>query len=287
MNIIKILGVTMCCLLLAGCGKVLNQKQLLDYANEHYGDSIIVSEMSSDESEKLYLQDKEYEFEYYVVSKMSDIIIDGSSFGTQPIEESNFNKKYIECFTEKYKNQIEDIQTQYNCTIEISKNYTDDMMETLINISTNDENYKEAAKELNKYIKEYDTRNFFEKGKITLTQNEKFVGIYMIKEDKFRNADEVDTEQALYNAWSIMKYDKDVNINSAEDLTFLYSETMDIDKVYETFGLGNGTLEQNITDSSESLESATVWHYSFENEEWIVTSCFVGPYGNWYVKKIG
>ena len=80
-------GIVLICfaaLLLGGCGKVRSPKLLARQAKSTYGSCTVVSTTQTDKMTKVVLRDKLQDFEYSIWSQMSEIWVDGTSFGSLP-----------------------------------------------------------------------------------------------------------------------------------------------------------------------------------------------------------
>lgn len=86
-------GIILICfaaLLLGGCGKVRSPKSLARQAKSTYGPCTVVSTTKTDKMTKVVLRDKLQDFEYSIWSEMSEIWIDGTSFGSLPGTHDDF-----------------------------------------------------------------------------------------------------------------------------------------------------------------------------------------------------
>lgn len=276
--------VSIICMTITGCGKVADKDDLLSYASEKYGKCSVIDEETSDKECTIVLEDEEYGFEYLLSSSMDKIMIDGADFGSTPTVKSDFTENYLQYFTENFDQQIRAVENNYDCVIEINKYYDAELDEDiLLYLSADTGNYKDALNLLCAYIKDYDTRRFLKNGVLYIKQNDECIGKYFLKDEIYKDIAECDIEWALSRAFEIMKNNQDVDIDKADELTFLYSEVLDVNDIY---GIQNETLAYRMDDTPESLKSTTVWHYSYQDEEWIIADCIVQPYGNLYVHKL-
>ena len=75
---------TLVVLYLGGCSakkenvKLKNQKEIIQYASNKYGEVIYISKETNDDLIKYSLQDKEYKFNYECTSSIEQFCIDGS-----------------------------------------------------------------------------------------------------------------------------------------------------------------------------------------------------------------
>lgn len=267
-----------------GCGNLSSKNELIDYANKNYGECVFLEEDLLEDERILTLKDKEYNFEYSISSYMGEFILDSTYFGSTPDIMSTFTEGYLMFFYETYKNTLNKIENENNCVIEINEFYNPkNNGDVLIYLYVNTNNYKEISELLCKFIKEYDTRDYFNKGIIYIQKNNECIGEFILKEEIYKNKQECNTEWALSSAYNIMKYYLEIKIRDSSELKFLYSEVLDVKDVY---GINDETLAYRLGDTNESLKNTTVWHYIYKNEEWIIADCLVEPYGHLYVYKL-
>lgn len=280
MLIMIIISVALC-----GCGELSTKQDLLEYSEENYGKCKLISSSESEDENTVIVEDDEYEFEYETSSYMDKITVDGSYFGSLPSTKSTFIYEYLKCFENKHKNKLEKIKDKYECNIEINKNFNPKIEnDVIIYVYSNKNKYNDIIKNISKYIKEFDTREYLADGIIYIEKDNEFVGQYSLKEQKYQSKSDYEQEWALNNAAQIMEYDFNLNITDINELEFLYSETVDVKDIY---GIEDKELSYRLDkDTDESLKHTKVWHYEYKNDEWIIADCIVKPYGHLYVTKL-
>lgn len=152
-------GISVCALmlLLTGCGWVKSPDALYRQAKNIHGDCTVVSKTKSNDFSQVVLHDTLQDFDYEVTSSMSDISIDGSSFGSVPGTSDSFEKRLRENTTAKAGSEITAICAAYGVNHEIS---TDEHMPQLISIYSDDEeNAKKAALECARVIQNENKAN--------------------------------------------------------------------------------------------------------------------------------
>lgn len=83
-------------LLTSGCRKIKSGNDLYKWAKDKYGDCTIVSMEETEDKTEVVLHDTLQAFDYKVISSMSEILIDGSSFGSLPDVSDTFEKELRE-----------------------------------------------------------------------------------------------------------------------------------------------------------------------------------------------
>ena len=110
-------------LVLSGCGKVRSVNSLYSEAKRNHGDCTIVSKSTSDEKTVVVLHDKLQDFDYKVSSYMSDIVIDGASFGSLPSDSDTFGIELRKKVLENKKAELDEICKKYNSHYELDENF--------------------------------------------------------------------------------------------------------------------------------------------------------------------
>ena len=80
---------------LTACGKAEDAKSLFEYAKKTYGECTLISKSETKEGSEITVHDVLQDFDYSVSSKMSEINIDGSKFGTVPSKYDDFKSNLI------------------------------------------------------------------------------------------------------------------------------------------------------------------------------------------------
>lgn len=106
---IKILLLFAMIVFTSGCGEIKSGKSLYQWAKNEYGDCTIVSMTETDDKTVVVLHDELQDFDYEVISSMSKIVIDGSSFGSLPDTSDTFEKDLREKVISNAKDELDDI----------------------------------------------------------------------------------------------------------------------------------------------------------------------------------
>lgn len=271
------------CFLLSGCGEVSDKEDLLDYVESSYGDCELLSDTFSDNSRVLLLKDDEYSFEYRVTSYLSDMNVDGTSFGEIPSTSSTFTDSYLDFFTDKYSKQLRKLENDNDCSIEFYDDFnTNGSMPLVFLKVTKDTDYDSVCLSLISMLKEYDTREYLSRGSISISLDNESIGEYSLEDSDFTSKDDLETASMLESAYNIMDVYFDVDIYSSSELKFLSSEVLSIKDIQ---GLEDEQLAYTLGDDFDE-NNIKVWHYEFNNEEWIIADCLISPNGNRYVTKL-
>lgn len=108
-SFIKILFLLIIILCMSGCGEIKSGKDLYKWAKNEYGDCTIVSIVESDNKTVVVLHDTLQDFDYEVISSMSEIVIDGSVFGSLPDTVDTFEKELREKVISNVKGELDAI----------------------------------------------------------------------------------------------------------------------------------------------------------------------------------
>lgn len=269
------------CLLLLGCGSVSGKKELISYAETKFGEAECVKYTSNSEEAEVTLRDAEYGFDYTVRSYMSDILVDGSSFGSIESKTSDFYEKYITYLQSSESDVFNNVKSNYGCQIVWTEYPSNDCI--LISLQLADQSELTPLYEIAEIVNTYDTRRAFGDAMIKVYYNTEVLGVYDFGTGEYLNIDEATTKWFMEAAYSIMTGQMQMDIHSCDELTFLYKETLTVEEIknYADF-----ELAYRITDTEESLANTEVYHFSFQGEEWMIADCLTSPDGNLLVAKL-
>ncbi len=110
--------ITLCILLLTGCGHVKSAKKLIRRARAEHGACEVVSQTETEEKTEVVLQDELQGFTYTVKSYMSDINIDGSSFGSLPHTRDDFMTALIDHALDTSSDEIRALLQNHKASFE-------------------------------------------------------------------------------------------------------------------------------------------------------------------------
>ena len=164
-KILKGIGVTFSFLLLvcgiSSCGRVKTAKELHKYANKTYGECTVVSSTEEDKKTVITVHDKLQDFDYQVYSRMNDLNIDGSSFGSIPNTSSDFDKKLEEKVLSNADDELNSVCSKYKVKME-----TSDFCMLVIR-SNDEEAAKSAASECAETIQKQNLNHRLDNWRIT------------------------------------------------------------------------------------------------------------------------
>lgn len=106
-------------ILATGCSPK-SARGLIRQARRDHGPCEVVSQTTDDEGSVVVLRDELQGFEYQVSSNMTDINIDGASFGSVPASSDSFNRALHYYVLEDAAAELEDICAEYGLTEEES-----------------------------------------------------------------------------------------------------------------------------------------------------------------------
>ncbi len=116
-------GIILCILscisiaLLCACSPA-SKDEVQRYVKNNFGKAEYIRTEEVDDREVIYyFQDKEYGFEYYVTSYVSDILIDGAKFGETENKGSNFGEAYYTYVLSQVKDDLTALEESYGVII--------------------------------------------------------------------------------------------------------------------------------------------------------------------------
>ena len=175
----KLLVIATTFLLLTGCGHVRSAKSLIKEAKLTHGKCEVVSKTETDEMTKVVLKDKLQGFEYEIVSSMSDISIDGSSFGSLPGTTDKFESGLQTFVIDESRESLEAICKKYGATYET---YTGDViLNIMLNPKATDSDAINAVEEVAALMQEYNVDNRMDGYEIFVSHDEEWLKQYYEK----------------------------------------------------------------------------------------------------------
>lgn len=268
---------------LTGCRDIATKPEFIKYATSNYGkceciDFIKNGNNAVDDNSIATFKDKEYGFIYYIESYISD----GSIFGPMEVKESNFDEMYISYIKDRLSTKLSNIEEKYKCTLEwdngeYGKPYI------LVSINLEDEFLAEDVSiKLGRLIEKIDTRKYFEDAKISVVYAGEDIGEYDFYTNKYYTSEEAHIKWVTGRIFSIMKYDKNVNIKSEDELKYIKMEVMNFNDI---LNISNESIAHRITDTEETYENIEVYYFKYKNQTWILANCLVGN-GTLYVTRV-
>lgn len=261
--------------LLTAC-QPANKSEVMRYAEDKYGEAEFVRKDVANEDEiTYYVKDKEYGFEYYITSSVSDILIDGAKFGEAENKSSNFNNTYYSYITDKLDKDLKKLEDKYNVEIVVGKydySIPDYDIFAIAEIYYKDNNVKTAYKvseEVKGLFASYDTRNYWKDNSVDVyDKNEESVGSYDLKYDMFMTPEQ--EEDYFYIEKAEMLNKNAVYIRKEEKL---FTETgLTLDDVAEV--LGNDPVDENTV--------VTYYYFTVGDKEFFLADVLVNPELKWY-----
>ena len=164
------------CCALCGCGSVRSAKSLIRQAKLEHGKCELISQSETKDRTEVVLRDSLQGFEYKVYSYMSDINIDGSSFGSLPSSGDTFGNALIEYVSVESSDRVEAICKKYGITMsDIEKKTLSDIE---ISPETPESDGIRAIEEIAAVIQEYNLDNRLDGHVINLSHDSEWLHEY-------------------------------------------------------------------------------------------------------------
>ncbi len=117
-RVIKLILALAALLFVAGCGKVSGADALIKKAKSEHGDCSVISKEETGERTVVVLKDELQGFEYKVGSGKSDVVIDGSNFGSVANDYDTFNVELRKYTMSQVQDELDSTCKKYNMTYE-------------------------------------------------------------------------------------------------------------------------------------------------------------------------
>ena len=172
MRLIKLLGMlavgAAAAGLLASCGQVKSEKELLKRAKQQYGKCTLISSDSSDKSRTVRVRDELQGFEYKLTSGMNSIDIDGSHFGSVQRTTDDFLPRLGDHIRETVQPEVAEICSRAKAEYEFPAEFTNNMDPFLIIRADDPKQSEDAALACAAVIQKQNLRNRFDQVQISV-----------------------------------------------------------------------------------------------------------------------
>ncbi|MBR1797735.1 MAG: hypothetical protein IJ757_06975 [Clostridiales bacterium] len=201
------------CTGLTACGHPKSANKLIRNARREHGPCDVVSQTTDDEGSVVVLSDQLQGFEYQVSSYMSDINIDGASFGSVPSTADSFDWALHAFVLDEIEDEMNDICDDYGLTMG-SSNLEDCFWVTADLDRTEDES-AEGLVLIAEAMQEYNLENRMDGWTIYLDyEDDTHIGSVRLPDVSFR--DEAKEKEDYYLEMAQMKNPDAVFVRSEE-----------------------------------------------------------------------
>ena len=281
----RILICVLSCMLIAllcACSPA-SKDEVERYVKSNFGKAEYIRTEEVDDREVIYyFQDKEYGFEYYVTSYVSDILIDGAKFGETESKGSNFEEVYYTYVLSQVKDELYGLEEKYGITVldgldsEAQLDYKYQFVE-IYSTSEDNSRISEAAKKIHDLFAAYDTREYWQDMRVAAydAQGEK-LGIYSYKYDRwFTPQEERDVRywEEIQNLNDDAKFSRkeqrvfrDTGIDLSQIPTILGSEPTTEDTIVTYYYFTVKGKEYFLADILVSVDGAIRWYTNYEED---------------------
>ena len=281
----RILICVLSCMLIAllcACSPA-SKDEVERYVKSNFGKAEYIRTEEVDDREVIYyFQDKEYGFEYYVTSYVSDILIDGAKFGETESKGSNFEEVYYTYVLSQVKDELYGLEEKYGITVldgldpEAQLDYNYHFAE-IYSTSEDNSRISEAAKKIHDMFAAYDTREYWQDMRVAAydAQGEK-LGIYSYKYDRwFTPQEERDVRywEEIQNLNDDAKFSRkeqrvfrDTGIDLSQIPTILGSEPTTEDTIVTYYYFTVKGKEYFLADILVSVDGAIRWYTNYEED---------------------
>ena len=209
----SLLLTALCVFLLTGCGHVKSAKKLIRQAVSEHGKCKVVSQTETEEKTEVILQDELQGFTYTMRSYMSDISVDGASFGSVPETRDNFLTALTDYALENSKKEVEALMQE--CDASFNR-------DTLYIEAKDKEKGIAACTVLASILQEYNLENRMDGLAISVSDNEDYLGSCRLPSLSFRTPEKEKEDDYMRRAQNLMSSVSPKN----RSLTFVKKETV-------------------------------------------------------------
>ncbi len=255
--------------LLCGCGHVKNPKQLLRTARASHGSCTLVSKTEDPDKTTIVVRDKKQGFTYTLTSRMQDINIDGSSFGSFQQTSDSFDESLIGYVISETKTDLDAVCQKYNATYE-SRSVFDLVMSIKLHGDSSFDDAKAVAEECAAIIAPYNIKDRLNYKEIRVDhEDDTHFGSIRFPDLTFRDPER--EKEDIYDDIALT-YDPDAVFVRKETKTFA-DTSLPLDRV-------SGSDESNSPKSN--TDPVTFYYYEVEGEEFYVCDFLDRQTGTFY-----
>lgn len=242
------------CLLLAifctACS-VKNVKELKDYARNSYGDAIeFVSSEKTDKMCTCYFRDKECGFTFSVTSSMTDVYVDGASFGQTEHTSSDYMEKYYDYIWEAIGQDAGDTILE-----------RDEISGFCMTVDADSEETRKAAAAAAKLLAEADVKSCVPNKIYIYNQNRTEIGAFDMETMCYMDAQDLENEY----------YMNCVRGDTGKEPEFLRHEVIPLKKIP---GISSADAVAYVYDR-EPEEGVDVYYFMLDGAEQFITNYYV------------
>lgn len=253
------LTITVLCF--TSCGQVASVKKLKRMARLN-GKCTYLRCEEGDDYRTAYFED-ELGFEYYIKSYMSEIWIDGTSFGSTPSTSSDYKEKYLGCLCDMIN-----AEHPY-CTARLAPDSYDG-----VRIIADPAESPDNVNEIGKAFVEAEDRKVFIETVIKVYDNDDEdnydeVGSYGVDQERY--LDEVETKGAYYMD-RVRDYAYTTGKNKALKPKYTRYEHLDYSAVP---GLSSKSLATLAGDPDPQEVGVDVYYFTVKGEEYFITNALI------------
>lgn len=261
------------------------------YVKSNFGKAEYIRTEEVDDREVIYyFQDKEYGFEYYVTSYVSDILIDGAKFGETESKGSNFEEVYYTYVLSQVKDELTALEESYGVVIldglnaEAQLDYKYQFAEICTTSEAGLQGSEEdaltasqVAGKVHDLFAAYDTREYWQDMRVAAydAQGEK-LGIYSYKYDRWLTPQEerdVRYWEEIQNLNDDAKFSRkeqrvfrDTGLDLSQIPTILGSEPTTEDTIVTYYYFTVKGKEYFLADILVSVDGAIRWYTNYEED---------------------
>lgn len=261
-------------LVFGGCStKLKTSDDALAYARIHYGAATLLNEQKEGDKKVIFtLKDKDYGFQYTVTSAISDINIDGSSFGKYESTYDDYMSCYRDFILEDSFEKFDLVKKKYNVETEIP----DISLHSLMHIywkSSEISTAKDAAGQMADIFRSYEKKKLFNVYDVSVFDvNDNIIGKCKISTGEWQD------KEALYDKRVI-----DWAKNKHSNVKYLNK----VQKTFKDTGLSPNDVNKfyyhsDINYPQNPDDPVIYYYFEWNHKKFFVCDFWTTEYSEWY-----
>ena len=269
---------TFCVLSCAGCGHVKSAKELYKIAKNKHGKCELVSKEESEEKTRIVLIDKKQGFQYEMVSRMDDINIDGSSFGSLPGMTDTFDMSLKSFVVGQCRGELDEICKKYDASHEDDSSIL--LLILRVPEGSSEANAAKLVEEVAVVMQEYNVDNRMDGFEINVTYDDKnnsHIGSVRLPDCTFR-----DREKEKEDFFT------DIAKTYNSEAEFVRSDKRPFSDVGIDINRVSGSMDEDYPKVEKMSDPVTFYYFKAGDEEFYICNfidCETSLYYTNYVRK--
>lgn len=245
--------------------ELASKSEILEYAQQKFGESTYLSTSKGDDSIEYSLRDNQYGFEYTIKSFVQPYGMDGSVFGYSEEKSSDFESIYCNYICAELSEFISKNEKELNVEFQRAKYVSYEYFgDVLVGEDVDIEAAIKFVENMANQITGIDDRGYFSNSEIDLKyrDGEELIGSYIFKETKFKTDEELSIDFYMDRARQMLK----------SDVEYQRLETV---KRSDVFGLSEFQIVSMPNTANDTKEYVNCYYFVSNNKEYFIADVVI------------